>query len=119
MLSDIYRNFSTKVGKLLTDYKLLSENCAVTADKGLYNALSSRGCDVLLIRPGHIALDGYDTGFIGGAGGCFGDGIYCFFGDILSHPDGAEIVGFAKKHKIKAVSLSDEPLSDHGGFIVL
>ena len=56
---------------------------------------------------------------IGGAGGCFGDGIYCFFGDILSHPDGAEIVGFAKKHKIKAVSLSDEPLSDHGGFIVL
>lgn len=108
-----------KQGYARCSVALLSENCAVTADKGLYNALSSRGCDVLLIRPGHIALDGYDTGFIGGAGGCFGDGMYCFFGDILSHPDGAEIVGFAKKHKIKAVSLSDEPLSDHGGFIVL
>ena len=108
-----------KQGYARCSVALLSENCAVTADKGLYNALSSHGCDVLLIRPGHIALDGYDTGFIGGAGGRLGERLYCFFGNVLSHPDGADIVRFAEKHKIKAVSLSDEPLSDHGGFIVL
>lgn len=110
---------SVKQGYARCSVAMLTEDSAVTADPGLAEALSAHGCEVLLIRPGHIRLSGYDTGFIGGAGGYLGGGVYCFFGDVLSHPDGEEIVRFAEKHKIKAVSLSDEPLSDHGGFIVL
>lgn len=108
-----------KQGYAKCSVAMLTDRCAVTSDNGLAETLLSHGCEVLLIRPGHIALDGYDTGFIGGAGGRLGNGIYCFFGDVTSHPDGEAIVRFAEKHKIKTVSLSDEPLSDHGGFIAL
>lgn len=119
LVEDAEEFVPVKQGYARCSVALLSGDCAVTADTGLSAALSAHGCDVLLIRPGHIALDGYDTGFIGGAGGRLDNGVYCFFGDVTSHPDGEEIVRFAEKHKIKTVSLSDEPLSDHGGFIVL
>lgn len=48
---------------------MLSERCAVTSDRGLASVLSEDGISVLLIRSGYIRLDGYNTGFIGGAGG--------------------------------------------------
>ncbi len=98
---------------------MLSDACAVTADVGLCTALSEHGINTLLIRSGHIVLEGYDTGFIGGAGGRLPDGQYVFFGDILSHPDGKMILDFAHENKISAVSLSDEPLSDHGGIVAI
>lgn len=98
---------------------MLSEECAVTADHGLASALSARGIEVLTVRPGHILLDGYDTGFIGGAGGRLGKGLYVFFGDLSGHPDGEAIRAFAAEHKINAVSLSDEPLRDYGGIQLL
>ncbi len=98
---------------------MLSDNCAVTADSGLFSALTEKKIKTLLIRNGNIVLKGYDTGFIGGAGGRLPNGRYCFFGDIMSHPDGAMILEFAKENKVKAVSLSDEPLSDHGGFVCI
>lgn len=119
LLEDADEFVSVRQGYARCSVAMLTDGCAITADTGLAEALSSHGCEVLQIRPGHIELGGYDTGFIGGAGGYLGDGIYCFFGDVLSHPDGEKIVQFAEKHKIKAVSLSDEPLSDHGGLIVL
>ncbi len=98
---------------------MLGKRCAVTADRGISAALKKGGIEVLDIRPGHIRLEGYGCGFIGGAGAMLGDGVYGFFGDLLSHPDGERIEKFASKHKIKAVSLSDEPLSDNGGLLII
>ena len=98
---------------------MLSDSCAITADSGLAKALTRDGIKVLLISQGNIRLEGYDTGFIGGAGGKLLDGVYCFFGDLMSHPDGKSIVEFASQNKINAVSLSDEPLCDNGGLILL
>ena len=98
---------------------MLSENCAVTADRGIASALEKNGVDVLIIRQGHIELKGYGYGFIGGAGAPLDDGVYGFFGDLFSHPDGDMIAEFAMLHKIKAVSLSDGPLSDNGGLLIL
>ena len=98
---------------------MLSESCAVTADRGIAMALKNNGIDVLVIRSGYIELKGYDSGFIGGAGAALGGGVYGFFGDLYTHPDGKAIAEFADKHKIKAVSLSDEPLSDNGGLLIL
>ena len=66
-----------------------------------------------------IELKGYGSGFIGGAGALIESGVYGFFGDLFSHPDGDMIAEFASRHKIKAVSLSDEPLSDNGGLLIL
>ncbi len=98
---------------------MLSDKCAVTSDIGLCEALTADGIDTLLISSGHIRLDGYDTGFIGGAGGRLSEDKYVFFGDIKSHPDGEDIIAFAREHKISAVSLSDEELHDHGGIILI
>ncbi len=98
---------------------MLSESCAVTADLGIAAALKNDGIDVLVIRSGYIELNGYSCGFIGGAGALLSDGVYGFFGDLYTHPDGKTIAKFALEHKIKAVSLSDEPLSDNGGLLIL
>ncbi len=115
-----YSSFvSVKQGYTRCSVAMLGDNCAVTADGGIASALKNNGIDVLVIRPGHIELKGYGCGFIGGAGARLSSGIYGFFGDLYSHPDGGMIAEFADQHKIKAVSLSDEPLSDNGGLLIL
>lgn len=90
--------------------------CAVTSDQGITKALIKNGIKVLRISEGGISLKGYNCGFIGGASGVCEDTVY-FFGNIMTHPDGERITSFFNENKIKAVSLSDEPLSDYGGFI--
>ena len=115
-----YRHFvPVKQGYARCSVAMLSDRAAVTADRGLADALRRSGVAVLDIRPGHIALPGYDYGFIGGAGGRLPDGTYVFFGDLTSHPDGEAIRRFAEEQKISAVSLSDEPICDHGGILCL
>ncbi|MBQ7779045.1 MAG: hypothetical protein IJ404_00985 [Clostridia bacterium] len=115
-----YASFvSVNQGYTRCSVAMLSEKCAVTADRGIAAALRNNGIDVLTIRPGYIELKGYDSGFIGGAGALICEGVYGFFGDLFSHPDGDMIAEFAARHKIKAVSLSDEPLSDNGGLLIL
>lgn len=98
---------------------MLSENCAITADHNMFEALTKDGIDVLKIRAGYIELPGLDYGFIGGAGGRLENGLYAFFGDVMKHPDGKEIIDFAEKHKIKTVMLDSSMLSDHGGLLTL
>ena len=120
MITERYPSFvPVKQGYTPCSVAMLSESCAVTSDKGIAAALKENGADVLVIRPGHIELKGYDSGFIGGAGALLCDGVYGFFGDLYSHPDGEMIAEFASAHKIKAVSLSCEPLSDNGGLLIL
>ncbi len=97
----------------------VGKGCAITADRGLYRALTDDGINTLLIRSGYISLQGYDTGFIGGAGGLLPDGRYLFFGDPSLHPDGALINKFLSENKISAVSQKGEPLCDNGGLILL
>ncbi len=97
---------------------LIAGKCAVSADKGILSALGTLGYDTLLIRPGHISLPGYDGGFIGGASFCDGGTVY-FFGDPATHPDGGAIKAFLSSHGIAAVALSDSPLLDTGGAVVM
>ncbi len=108
-----------KQGYARCSVAMLTDGAAVTADLGLAEALRRDGIEVLTVRAGHIALPGYDYGFIGGAGGRLSEGVYAFFGDLLSHPDGEAILRFAEKQKISAVSLSDGPMGDHGGILLL
>lgn len=119
ILEDNDEFVAVKQGYARCSVAMLSDSCAVTSDRGLAEALMKDGIKVLLISPGNIRLKGYDTGFIGGAGGRLLNGVYSFFGDIMSHPDGEKIIEFASQNKINAVSLSDEPLCDNGGLILL
>lgn len=90
----------------------------ITADKGLYNAYTSNGIDCLLVSSGEIAIKGYDHGFIGGASLVFDDKV-CFFGDVTKHRDYLKIKEFVECRGKTTVCLSDEPLYDVGGGIVL
>jgi len=97
---------------------LLLGNAAVTADKTIAKALRSDGIDVLTVISGHIALDGYDCGFIGGASAVVGNEVL-FYGDLTSHPDCDAITEFLKRHGFSAVSLGTEKLYDYGGAVLL
>ena len=96
----------------------ISENAAITADKGMARALRGEGVSVLEIENGDISLPPYEYGFIGGAGETHGDTVY-FFGDIHTHRDSGKILKFIEENGKKAYSLSDEPLADLGGMIFL
>ncbi len=96
---------------------LLTDGAAITADPSMERALRGEGLDVLKIMPGGILLPGYDTGFIGGCGGELKKGRYAFFGDLSLHSDCDAIRSFAARHGVTLTSLTEEILTDHGGFV--
>lgn len=97
---------------------VLGDKALITADPTIAHAGRSISLDVLRVSEGHITLDGYDHGFIGGASGVYGNAVF-FCGDVLSHPDGNVIVDFCRAHGFDVLSLSDEPLCDMGTIFFL
>lgn len=112
--STFSRHVSVKQGYTRCSSCLVG-NGVITQDTGIFNALKKDGIDVLLIRSKHIALPGYDTGFIGGASLTLSDTCTAFFGRIEDHPDYENISEFAHQHGVTLLSLSNEPLTDYGG----
>ncbi len=98
---------------------IVADCAAITADKSVEKALKDNGAEVLLISPGHILLEGFDYGFIGGAG--FSDnGTVYFFGNIKKHPDYEKIKVFCEKHHAHIKILCAElPLTDLGGVVII
>ncbi|MCI8284696.1 MAG: hypothetical protein HFE90_05435 [Firmicutes bacterium] len=74
--------------------------------------------DSLLVRPGHVVLEGMSAGFIGGTSGAVGNTIY-FNGNLSSHPDFAKITDFIEKHGFRAEWTTDIPLTDIGSIIFI
>ena len=92
---------------------IVDSNTIITYDDSIASAAQKQSIQVLKISPGHIRLDGYDTGFIGGASGVCGNTIY-FCGNIDLHPDALRIRKFCSDHGKSIVSLSDNELIDVG-----
>lgn len=101
---------------------ILGSRAIITEDASIAQAAEQHGIDVLRIFPNAVHLEGYDTGFLGGAaslapyGGT--DNIY-FCGDLNTHPNAREIQLFCKQHGFSAVSLSNEPLTDIGTIFLI
>ncbi|MGN0502693.1 MAG: DUF6873 family GME fold protein [Ruminococcus sp.] len=97
---------------------VLNDNAVITSDSSIEKALKNDGVEVLLISSGNIVLEGYNYGFIGGAGGKIDENTVAFFGNIENHPDYILIEKFCKKHNvtIKAIC-KDKPLTDIGGIV--
>ena len=93
---------------------LACRDILLTADPSIRSAISERGGNVLLLSPGGIDLPGYDTGFIGGAGG-YADGHAVFFGDVRRHPDGDRITQALSARGIVCHCLGERELTDFGG----
>lgn len=93
-------------------------NGFITADKGIFEAMTRSGVEGLLIESGDIELKGVDYGFIGGC--CFSDNKNVYFtGNIKNHPNYNEIKGFCDDKNLNIVCLSKHNLYDIGGFILL
>lgn len=110
------RVLDTRQGYAKCSICVVGERAAVTADEGIYKLLINNGFDALKIRPGGIRLGRMD-GFIGGASGLLGDGLIVFAGDLMTHPDGAEIAAFCRSAGGYAVSLGKGELFDVGSII--
>jgi hypothetical protein len=91
----------------------------ITADRGIGASAQNAGLEVLLISPGHIILDGFDYGFIGGASFLLDDHTMAFTGTLDRHPDKDVILAFLANHGIRPVYLTAEPIFDIGGAIRL
>ncbi len=96
---------------------IVNDHSIITADAGVCRAAKNAGMDVLSIAAGHIALDGFDAGFIGGASFIIDHDRIAFTGKLDSHPDAERIIRFITEHGKKPVFLTEEPIFDIGGAI--
>lgn len=98
---------------------VVDSSSIITSDSGIAIACESHGIDVLKIRPGHIELDGFDSGFIGGSTFKLSEHELAFTGYFKDHPDKSAIVEFLAKKEIKPVFLTDDTIFDIGSAIPL
>ena len=92
----------------------VNKKSIVTSDKGISDAWENSGGKALLIRPGHVKLPGYKSGFIGGAAGVTKERVF-FVGRLAFHPDAQAMRDFINKAGKNIIELYDGPLYDVGG----
>ncbi len=100
----------------------LGDNAMITADASIATCAKENGIDVLKIQAGHIALPGYDYGFIGGCASFAPRGkinTVFFCGDASKHPDYNAIKQFCKLHGFEIISLSNIDLCDVGTIFII
>ncbi len=96
---------------------VLTSKRIITSDKGIHETALRSGIVSLLISPGHIRLDGYDTGFLGGACGKLSANKIAFTGSLRAHPDEKRILSFIGDAGLEAVFLTDGEVFDIGSII--
>ena len=97
-------------------------NALITEDPSIAKAAKIQGLDVLRISSGAVTLQGYSTGFLGGASSyapyqSIDSVLFC--GDLDHHPDAQSIRRFCKKHQKKPRLLGAFPLTDVGTIFLL
>lgn len=110
---------AVKQGYARCSAAIVNERAVITQDRGMARAFYQKGVDVLLIDGSDITLDGYESGFIGGACSLIDKNTLLFFGDISRLRDYKSISEFLKKHKCEGVCLDNIPPTDIGGMIPL
>lgn len=95
----------------------VTENALMTGDPGIAKTALALGMQVLLIEPGHIVLEGFDYGFIGGCAFKSAPDTLVFTGHLNSHPDRDRIEDFLKGLGVKPAFLTEEPVFDVGSIL--
>lgn len=96
---------------------IVSQNAAMTADRGIARALEAYETDVLVIEAGHVELPGYAGGFLGGCCGKISRDKLAFTGRLDEHPDKRSIMDFLERHGVEPVFLTDRPCFDVGSLL--
>ena len=112
------RTVCVKQGYSSCSTLVLDDGHIVTSDAGMAKAAEKNGISALVIPAGHIGLDGYDYGFIGGTSGVDG-GLLITCGDVSTHPSGDEITSLAEALGIKVVPLARGTLIDRGKIFII
>lgn len=98
---------------------IVDEYSIITYDQGMARECEkyrSKGLETLLVSPGNIVLDGYNTGFIGGCSGRVGNQII-FNGNLTLHPDFHKIKAFIENRNLQCIWFPEYPLTDIGSII--
>ena len=74
---------------------------------------------MLEIAPGHIELEGFEYGFIGGAVFKLSKRELAFTGRLDAHPDYNNIIAFLDARGIAPIYLTDAPAFDVGSILPL
>ena len=98
---------------------VVTDDAIITADRVIAERALNAGMDVLTIEPGHIFLEGFETGFIGGASYRMDEHTIAFTGTLDQHPDKEKILQFLGKHDVTPIYLTDGPIFDMGGAILV
>lgn len=96
---------------------VVSENAAITSDRGMARAMSDAGLDVLTICEGYISLDGYHNGFIGGSAFKIAKDKLAFTGTLDEHPDKGKIEQFLLANNVMPIYLTQNCIFDIGSAI--
>lgn len=95
---------------------IVGKDSIITGDQGIYEATKD-DMKVLSVQPGHVLLDGFETGFLGGTSASFEDAIV-FHGDLSKHPDFDKIQNFIESEQKKLIYFEEFPLTDIGSILV-
>ena len=119
-IHNIYESFDKiylSQGYVACSVAVVSENAAMTFDKGIASALRRNNIDSCLLSTGEIYLKGHKTGFIGGCCGKLSKDILAFTGKVSALGYFDIIKNFCKKHDVEIVELSTGSVEDIGGII--
>lgn len=108
-----------KQGYARCSVAVVAQNAVMTADRPLAGLFTAAGLDVLMLAPGGIRLDGYDTGFIGGCCGLIDKHRLAFTGNLKEYRSGNEVLAFLQKYHVTPVYLTAGELRDIGGILPL
>ena len=114
-----YQGIAVKQGYLRCSCLSVDENSLITADHGIASAARKAGLDVLQITPGHVALEGFPYGFLGGAGFLLNEKNLILTGHLDEHPDKGRIETFLNAKDVSLHFLTQEPVFDIGSAFVL
>ena len=115
---NVLQTVNVKQGYAKCSTVTVSDNAIITADPSIVKAAERANIDVLSIRPDFVTLDGYNTGFLGGASGNTEVAVI-FCGNLDSHPDSSLIKEFCSVHGKTIVCLGNNPLYDYGTIFFL
>ncbi len=114
-----FEPISVKQGYLRCACLPVDDESMITADPGIARAARSAGLQVLQIQPGHVALEGYPYGFLGGAGFLLQKDTMVLSGLLDGHPDKGRIEVFLSQRGVTLRVATQEPVFDIGGAFVL
>ena len=111
------RGVSVRQGYAKCSVLIVDDNSLITSDAGIARAARAAGLNVLEITSGHVTLDGFAHGFLGGAGVKLSADTLAFTGTLDHHPDKSRILAFLAARGISAVYLTSLPVFDIGSAI--